>query len=67
MSRDKEYWHNRGEKDAADGRHHPPHQNSAFSKDWWESDMGGRPVSDKDKQADYDAYEKGWDNANRHR
>ncbi len=63
MSRDKEYWHNRGEKDAASDRHHPPHQGPVFSENWWDSDMGGRPT-DSDNRADYDAYETGWDNAN---
>jgi len=53
MSKDKEYWHNRGEQDSAADRHKPPHQGPAFSQNWWESDMGGRPVTDKDKQADY--------------
>jgi hypothetical protein len=57
---DTEYWHNKGEQDAADGSHHPPHQEG--SKNYWESDMGGRPVTDSDKRADYDAYEKGWQN-----
>lgn len=63
MSKDKEYWHNRGEQDAASGRHKPPHQGGVFSENWWGSDMNGRPVTDKDKQADYDSYETGWENA----
>jgi hypothetical protein len=65
MSGDKEYWHDKGEQDAAKGRDNPPHQGPVFSTDWWQSDMSGRPVIDKDKQADYDAYESGQDNANR--
>lgn len=47
MSADKEYWHNRGEQDASKGRHSPPHQGSTFSSAWWDSDMGGRPVTDR--------------------
>ncbi len=67
MSTDKEYYHNKGEGDGAKGRHDPPHQGPLFSTDWWESDMGGRPVTDEDKRADYDAYEKGHDNARNQR
>jgi hypothetical protein len=59
MPKDKKYYHNKGEQDAANDRHNPPHQGPVFSKNWWEADMGGRPVINKDKQADYDAYEKG--------
>lgn len=61
--KDKEHYHNKGEKDGAKGHHDPPHQGPVFSKDWWGSDRGGRPVTDKNKRADYDAYEKGYDNA----
>lgn len=61
--KDKEYYHNKGEQDGSEGRYRPPHQGPVFSKDWWESDISGRPVIDEDKRADYDAYEKGYDNA----
>jgi hypothetical protein len=61
MSRDTKYWHNKGEQDASRGRHKPPHQGPALSQNWWESDMNGRPVVDNDKQADWDAYQEGWD------
>lgn len=63
--RDTDYYHNQGEQDAANDRHNPPHQGGVFSENWWGSDMGGRPVTDKDKQANYDAYEKGHRNASR--
>jgi hypothetical protein len=63
--RDKKYYHDKGEQDAAKGRHNPPYQGTVFSKDWWESDMGGRPVADKNKRANYDAYEKGHRNTSK--
>jgi hypothetical protein len=62
MSKDKGYYHDKGEQDAANGKHDPPHQGPALGKNYWDSDMSGRPVTDKDKQEDYDSYEEGQDN-----
>jgi len=53
----------RGQKDGAKGRDDPPHQGPVFSKNWWESDMSGRPVVDRSKRGEYDAYRDGQDNA----
>ncbi len=61
-NKDENYYHNKGEQDASKGHHHPPHQGPFGSKDYWDSDIGGRPVTDTDKRADYDAYEKGYSN-----
>lgn len=65
MARDEEYWHDRGEQDAAEGRYKPPHQDG--SENYWNSDMSGRPVVDKDKQANYDSYKTGWSNGDKQR
>ncbi len=53
----------RGQQDGAKGRDKPPHQGPLFSRDYWESDMSGRPVVDKKKQGEYDAYRDGQRNA----
>jgi hypothetical protein len=58
-------YYSEGQKDGAKGRDNPPHQGPPLSENYWGSDMGGRPVTDKDKQADYDAYRDGQRNASR--
>lgn len=65
MSRDRseESEYIRGQQDGAKDRDKPPHQGPVLGKNWWESDMSGRPVVDKKKQGEYDAYRDGQRNA----
>lgn len=60
MTRNTEYWHNKGEKDYAEGKgYHRPHGTLAATTETFAPVYG----DSADARAENEAYSKGWHNA----